>query len=151
RLLGSVVGPRFEGVRYGRFLILGNGLGACAWLASVLVPSTLLTVGLFALAWIPAGASGVLTATLNQRLFPADRLGRVSAIKGTASGATLPLGSLLGGALGDAIGHGTAMALAAAGFGFTAAYVLVRPRLRTLPTVASAEPADFGVTVADES
>ena len=150
RLLGSVVGPRFERVGYGRFLLVGNGLAACSWLASVLVPSTLLTVGLFALAWIPAGASGVLTSTLNQRLFPADRLGRVSAIKGTASGATLPLGSLLGGALGDAIGHGTVMALAAAGCGFTAASGLVRPRLRGLPTVASAEPADFGVTAADE-
>ncbi|WP_255246161.1 MFS transporter [Halolamina sp. CBA1230] len=150
RLIGSVVGPRFEGVRYGAFLIVGNGLGACAWLASVLAPSTALTVGLFGLAWVPIGVSGVLTSTLNQRLFPADRLGRVSAIKGTASGATLPLGSLLGGAVGDAIGHGTTMALAAAGFGFTAAYVFLRPRLRRLPTVASAEPADFDVAVVDE-
>jgi hypothetical protein len=151
RLLGSVVGPRFEGVGYGQFLVVGHGLGACSWLAAALTPSTALTVGLFGLAWVPVAASGVLSSTLNQRLFPADRLGRVSAIKGTASGATLPLGSLLGGALGDAIGHGTTVALAASGFGFTAAYVFLRPRLRRLPAVATAEPADFDVEVPEES
>lgn len=151
RLLGSVVGPRFERVGYGRFLIVGHGLGACSWLAAALVPSTPLTVGLFGLAWVPVAASGVLTSTLNQRLFPADRLGRVSSIKGTASGATLPLGSLLGGAVGDAIGQGTTVAIAASGFGFTAAYVLLRPRLRGLPSVATAEPDDFGVEVVEES
>ena len=151
RLLGSVVGPRFEGVGYGQFLIVGHGLGACSWLAAALVPSTALTVGLFGLAWVPVAASGVLTSTLNQRVFPTDSLGRVSALKGTASGATLPLGSLLGGAVGDAIGHGTTVALAASGFGFTAAYVLLRPRLRGLPAVATAEPADFDVEVIEES
>ena len=147
RLLGSVIGPRFEGVGYGQFLVVGHGLGACSWLASVLVPSTALTVGLFGLAWVPVAAGGVLTSTLNQRVFPTDRLGRISALKGTASGATLPLGSLLGGAVGDAIGYETTMALTAAGFGFTAVYVLGRGRLRGLPAVAGAEPAAFDVVV----
>jgi hypothetical protein len=151
RLLGSVVGPRFEGVGYGQFLIVGHGLGACSWLAAALVPSTALTVGLFGLAWVPVAASGVLTSTLNQRVFPTDSLGRVSALKGTASGATLPLGSLLGGAVGDAIGHGMTVALAASGFGFTAVYVLLRPRLRGLPSVATADPGDFDVEVVEES
>jgi hypothetical protein len=35
------------------------------------------------------------------------------------------------------------MALAAGGFGFTAVYVLLRPRLRRLPAVDAATPADF--------
>ena len=59
--------------------------------------------------------------------------------------------SLLDGAVGDAIGHGTTMALAASGFGFTVAYVLLRPRLRGLSSVATAEPADFDVEVIEES
>lgn len=96
---------------------------------------------------MPAGASGVLTATLNQTVFPADHLGRVASLKGTASGAALPLGSLVGGLVGEVLGVTTTMGLAAFGFGFTGLYVLLRPRLRRLPAVADADPAAFDVTV----
>lgn len=151
RLVGSVVGPYVEGVPYGTVL-LWQGLGAGCWVAAVLAPSQALTVVLFGLAWVPAGAAGVLSSTLNQRLFPADLLGRISATKGTASGATLPLGSLLGGIVAEVLGTTTTMALAAGGFAFTAIYVLLRRRLRRLPAVAVAEPADFGLrTESDRS
>ena len=88
----------------------------------------------------------MLTATLNQTVFPGDLLGRVSSLKGTASGATLPLGSLVGGVVAASLGTTTTMALAAFGFGFTALYLLARPRLRRLPAVADADPATFDVT-----
>ena len=149
RLVGSLVGPWLEGVPYGR-LLFAHGVGACCWLAAVLVSSPALTVILFGLAWVPAGISGVLTATLNQRVFPADLLGRVAATKGTASGATLPLGSLIGGAVGEVLGTTTTMALTASGFGFTAVYVLLRPRLRRLPAVRAATPADFDIQTETE-
>jgi MFS family permease len=142
RLVGSVIGPYVEGVPYG-LVLLSQGLGASCWVAAVLVPSQALTVVLFGMAWVPAGVSGVLTSTLDQRLFPADLLGRISATKGTASGATLPLGSLVGGVVAEALGTTTTMALAAGGFGFIAVYVLLRPRLRRLPAVDAATPADF--------
>jgi len=144
RLVGSLVGPSLEGVPYGRVL-LSHGLGAGCWFGAAVASTPALTVVLFGLAWVPVGASGVLSSTLNQRVFPAELLGRVSATKGTASGATLPLGSLVGGAVAEALGTTATMALAASGFGFTAAYVLVRPRLRRLPAVATADPADFGL------
>jgi hypothetical protein len=70
----------------------------------------------------------------------------VSSLKGTASGATLPLGSLVGGFVGEVLGAMTTMGLAAFGFGFTALYLLLRPRLRRLPAVADADPAAFDVT-----
>lgn len=149
RLVGSLVSPWVEDVQYGR-LLLGHGLGACCWLAAVLVSSPVLTVVLFGLAWVPAGISGVLTATLNQRVFPADLLGRVAATKGTASGATLPLGSLIGGAVAEVLGTTTTMALTASGFAFTAVYVLLRPRLRRLPAVKAAEPDDFDIQTETE-
>jgi hypothetical protein len=142
RLVGSVVAPYVEGIPYGKVLLF-QGLGAVCWIAAVFAPTPTLAITLFGLAWIPAGVSGVLTATLNQRVFPADLLGRVSATKGTASGATLPLGSLVGGTVAEALGTTTTMALAASGFGFTAVYVLLRPRLRRLPAVETATPGDF--------
>jgi MFS family permease len=146
RLVGSVVAPYLERVAYGRLLFVGHSVGTCCWLAAVYAPSAALTVVLFGLAWVPAGVSGVLTSTLNQTVFPADILGRVSALKGTAAGATLPVGSLVGGVLAEVVGTTTTMGLAAFGFGFTGAYVLVRPRLRRLPAVADANPAAFDVT-----
>jgi MFS family permease len=146
RLVGSLVAPYLERVAYGRLLLVGHSLGAGCWVAAVFAPSPWLTVVLFGLAWVPAGASGVLTATLNQTVFPADRLGRVASLKGTASGATLPLGSLVGGLVGEVLGVTTTMGLAAFGFGFTGLYVLLRPRLRRLPAVADADPAAFDVT-----
>jgi MFS family permease len=149
RLVGSLVGPYVESVPYGKML-LTHGIGAGCWLAAALVPSTALTVILFGLAWVPAGASGVLSSTLNQRVFPPDLLGRVSATKGTATGATLPLGSLVGGAVAEYLGVTTTMALASVGFGFTAVYVLVRPPLRRLPAVQDADPEDFDVRVEDD-
>jgi MFS family permease len=146
RLVGSLVAPRLEGVGYGRFRLVGNSAAACCWLASVYAPSAALTVVLFGLAWVPAGVSGVLASTLNQTVFPDDLLGRVSTIQGTASGATLPLGSLVGGVVGELLGTRTTMELAAFGFGFTGLYLLVRPQLRELPAVADADPAAFDVT-----
>ncbi|SEO43490.1 Transmembrane secretion effector [Halogranum amylolyticum] len=145
RLVGSLVAPYLEDVAYGRVLLVGNSVAACCWVAAVYAPSATLTVVLFGLAWVPAGASGVLTSTLNQTVFPADLLGRVSSIKGTASGATLPVGSLVGGVVAELVGP-TTMGLAAFGFGFTGLYVLVRPRLRRLPAVGDADPAAFDVT-----
>lgn len=142
RLVGSVVAPYVEGIPYGTVL-LSQGLGAVCWIAAVFAPMPAVVIALFGLAWIPAGVSGVLTATLNQRVFPVDLLGRVSATKGTASGATLPLGSLVGGTVAQVLGTTPTMALAASGFGFTAVYVLLRPRLRRLPAVETATPEDF--------
>lgn len=145
RLVGSLLAPFLEGIPYGRLLLVGYAFGACCWLGAVVVGSPLLTVVLFGLAWIPAGIIGVLTSTLNQTLFPTDMLGRISSIKGTAAGATLPLGSLLGGGVAALLGTSTTMAITASGFGIVSLIVLARPRLRRLPSVADAEPSDFDV------
>lgn len=150
RLVGSLVAPYFEPVAYGRLLLVGNSVAACCWLAAVYAPSPALTVFLFGLAWVPAGISGVLTSTLNQTVFSGDLLGRVSSTKGTASGATLPLGSLVGGVVAEVLGIRTTMGLAAFGFGFTGLYVLVRPQLRDLPAVRDADPAAFDVTASPD-
>ncbi|PSP53447.1 MFS transporter [Halobacteriales archaeon QH_7_68_42] len=145
RLVGSLAATRLEGVPYGRLKAGSYLAAACCWLGAVSAPSTGVTVGLFGLAWVAAGASAVLVQTVNQRVFSAGLLGRVAAIKGTASTATLPVGSLVGGVVADQVGVVTTMGLAALGFGFAGCYFAVRPRLRNLPAVADADPSDFGV------
>lgn len=147
RLIGSLIAPYLENYAYGRLTLVTYSIAACCWLAAASVRSTTVAIALFGVAWVPAGINGVLTATLNQTVFPRDLLGRISTIKGTASGATLPLGSLIGGVVAELLGATTTMALASLGFGTTALYFLVRTRLRQLPAVADANPSDFDVTV----
>lgn len=147
RVVGTSVADRLAGLPYGLFRAGTSLAAAGVWLASVAAGSRVAAVALFGLAWVPAGANGVLVSTLNQRLFPSELLGRVSSLKGTASTATLPVGSLLGGAAATLLGARTAMALGATGFAVAGVWFLLRARLRRLPSVDDATPAAFDVTV----
>jgi MFS family permease len=146
RLVGSASASSLNGVPYGRLKVVGSLLSAFLWLGSVSAPSPALTVVLFGLAWITAGVDGVLVETLNQRVFPADVLGRVSAIKGAASTATLPVGSLVGGLVAESLGTATTMRLAAFGFGFVGVHFALRRSLRTIPAIGEVEPSHVGVS-----
>lgn len=150
RIVGSAVGSYLDGVRYGYWRATTCLASTALWVGSVAAGSRLLTVVLFGLAWVPAGANGVLVSTLNQRVFPQSILGRISGIKGTASTATLPVGSLVGGVIGQALGATTAMSAAVFGFAFTGVFFLARPSLRRIPAVGDAERSDFDIVLPDE-
>ena len=147
RLVGSASASYLNDVAYGPLKTVASLFSALLWLGSVYAPSPVLTVGLFGLAWISAGMDDVMVETLNQRVFPDELLGRVSAIKGTASTATLPIGSLVGGLIAEQLGTTTTMGLAAFGFGFAGLYFALRPSLRGLPAMNDVDPAAFGVRV----
>jgi MFS family permease len=147
RLVGSASASYLGDVAYGRLMTVGYLASALLWLGSVYSPSVVLTVGLFGLSWISAGIDGVMTETLNQKVFPPDVLGRVSSIKGTASAATLPTGSLVGGFIAEQLGTVTTMGLAALGFGFVGIYFAVRPSLRRLPAMNDVDPSALDVDV----
>jgi len=146
RLAGSLSASVVEDLPYGRFKAAASLLSALLWVGAIAAPSLTLTALLFGLAWISAGADGVLTETLNQRVFPTSMLGRVSAIKGTTAMATLPLGSLVGGILAGYLGVGTTMTLAAGGFGFAGVAFVVRSPLRRLPPASEMRPETFGLS-----
>jgi hypothetical protein len=145
RMAGTASAARLEGLPYGRWKAVTYVAAAGLWVGSVLAPSRALTVVLFGLAWVPAGVNGVLVSTLNQRVFPEAMLGRVSAIKGTASTATLPVGALVGGVAGTVLGATATMGLAAGGFLFVGLYFAARAPLRRLPSVRDVDPARFDV------
>jgi MFS family permease len=151
RLVGSVAASYLNDVAYGRLMTMGYLLSALSWLGSVYSPSVVLTVVLFGLAWITGGIDGVMTETLNQKVFPNHLLGRVSSIKGTAVGATLPLGSLVGGLIAEQLGTMTTMGLAAFGFGFAGLYFALRPSLRRLPAMNDIDPTEFNIGVESPS
>lgn len=145
RVAGAWVAPWLTDRPFGVVMGVASLVSAAAWYASSLAGHPLVVALLFGLAWVPSSATGVLVSTLNQRAFPESVLGRVSTLKGTASGLLLPVGSLVGGAAGEVLGATTVLGLGAAGFLARGVYFLCRRRLRTLPAVARARPADLDV------
>lgn len=137
-LVGALAGSKLAGVGFARLWVGGFLAAGVAWFAALASPSLWLTALAFAVALVPVGVTNVLAATMIQRMVPDDFLGRVSAILGSASVAVMPVGSLLGGSLGEAVGPLTTMALGGVGLLSVAVYVLAVPSLRRLPPVSEA-------------
>lgn len=83
--------------------------------------------------------ANVLTASFIQARVPDDMLGRVTAFSGTASYSMMPLGALVAGALGTAIGVRAALWVLCAGIALSGLILLASPirRLRDFPGLSS--------------
>ncbi|MGQ4487010.1 MFS transporter [Streptomyces sp. 372A] len=81
-------------------------------------------------------AGNIIKASFQQRYCPPDLLGRLTASMAFLSYGAIPVGALLGGLLGTALGLRTAMALTTAGIPLAALILLFSPirRSRDLPT-----------------
>ncbi|MDX3524318.1 MFS transporter [Streptomyces scabiei] len=81
-------------------------------------------------------AGNIIKVSFQQRYCPPHLLGRLTASTAFLSYGTIPLGALLGGALGTALGLRTAMAITTAGVPLAALLLLFSPirRTRDLPT-----------------
>jgi MFS family permease len=101
---GVALAPRLIAViGLGRAVIAGAALFGAGAAASGLSNGAV-TVVTFGLAMAGVSINQVSFVTLRQRLTPPDRLGRVVAASRTISFAGIPLGAVLGGALGQTIG-----------------------------------------------
>lgn len=119
-------------------LLFELGLAVCA----LLIP---LTVGGAGVLFFVAGgfcvsagvvAGNVLKASFQQRYCPAELLGRLTASSSFLTYGALPLGALLGGALGTALGLRPAMWITTAGIPLAGLILFFSPirRSRDLPT-----------------
>ncbi|HET7323483.1 MAG TPA: MFS transporter [Halococcus sp.] len=145
RALGAAIASRLETLKYGHIQVIGAAGSCLLWLGAVYASWPPLTVCLFALAWIPPGIAGVMSATLEQTVTPNHLLGRVASVTASASTLTLPIGALLGGVAGNIIGSVSTMAVAGLGFGFVSCFYALRPRLRRLPAMNDIDPTKFKI------
>lgn len=122
--------------------------GLTMGLASLLIPITGRGAGLVCYA-LGAGTvslsitvHNVTGVSLRQQLCPDSLLGRMNATSRFLAWATLPLGGLLGGALGTAFGLRTTMWLAAAGVLLSSLWLVLSPtcRARDYPATPSRRP-----------
>ncbi|MFF9900095.1 MFS transporter [Streptomyces longispororuber] len=81
-------------------------------------------------------AGNIIKASFQQRYCPPDLLGRLTASTAFLSYGAIPIGALLGGVLGTALGLRTAMAITTAGIPLAALILFFSPirRSRDLPT-----------------
>ncbi|MFF5445552.1 MFS transporter [Streptomyces sp. NPDC012888] len=127
----------------GRAIVIGFGLGS---FSQALIPLAggptplVLTVllGSFLLGGIGTTIGNIHLATLTQTVTPARMLGRTNAALRFLTWGTMPVGALLGGWLGDAIGLRAALVVTAAGFTVSLLLVAFSPvgRLTDLPEEA---------------
>lgn len=144
QLIGSVLASRLETVRFGRVTIGGFAVAAACWLGAVVVGWRPAVLVLFGIAWLPIGAYNVLVSATLQTGVPNDALGRVTATVNSVTGIFGPIGYLLGGVLGSAIGSATTVGAAALGFVVLAGYWAALPDLRRFPPVDEVSPGAFG-------
>ncbi|UVE51304.1 MFS transporter [Haloferax larsenii] len=138
-LVGAAVASVFDDLPYGALSIALFAVSGSLWLGAVTISWLPGTVALLALATVPFGISNVVTMAMIQTLVPEDLLGRVMAAVGSLSTLMMPVGSALGGVLGDAVGAGVVVGAGGVGLLFVAAYVLAIPSLRRLPAIDEIE------------
>ncbi|MEU8549153.1 MFS transporter [Streptomyces roseoverticillatus] len=92
-------------------------------------------------------AGNVIKASFQQRYCPPGLLGRLTATTAFLNYGTIPLGALLGGALGDSLGIRAAMWITTAGVPLAALILLFSPVRRTRDLPASRLPESTGEAV----
>jgi MFS family permease len=148
--IGGVVGALLAGRIANRF-----GQARTIWLSLLVTQPFLLLIplagqgwliALYGLGWLAFGFGGVVyniaQVSFRQAICPDRLLGRMNASVRFLVWGTIPLGSLLGGVLGTAIGVRGALWVGAIGLVLAPAFVVFSPlrKLRDLPTEVTPEP-----------
>ncbi|WP_255169239.1 MFS transporter [Natrononativus amylolyticus] len=144
-LLGALVASPLKRFGLGRLSVVGFAVSGLCWFAAISAPSIRATAVLFCLAWIPVGVTNVIFAAMAQTIVPDGLLGRVMSLVASASAAAQPVGSLLGGIAGEAVGSTLVISAVGAGFCALTLVYLGHPMLRELPAIEEIEPERYGL------
>jgi MFS family permease len=142
-VVGAVAASPLETVPFGRVTRVGFLASGLCIAGGVLAESTASTAALFFLGTVPVGAYNVLVQAAVQTGVPDGLLGRVTAALGSATAVVGPLGTLLGGVLGDLVGSRAVLLASAGGYVLAAVHWALVPALRRFPPVRSLEPGRF--------
>jgi hypothetical protein len=157
--LGFLFGPPVDRAPLGRLLVGSELLqGALVLVVPVTAVFDALTVPVvlavvigsvsavvlcFGLAFVPVGSYTVLVMASLQSGVPQETVGRVSATATSVISTVAPLGILIGGFLGDAVGSDLVVVGSAVGFALIAGYWFLVPTLRRFSAIDALEPNAF--------
>lgn len=141
---GSLLAPLVEDRSLGATNAVGLSLAGAAWVAGVELGGVALTAALFGLSRVPVGVYNVGVQATMQTGVPDDRLGRVTATVSSLSNVVGPLGLLLGGAAGAAVGARAVLLAGGVGIALTGAFWAAVPPLRRFGAPTAVRPGAFG-------
>lgn len=104
-LLGALSAPylRLESIGMGKIYAVAFMLSGLLWTLSVFCPYPWLMIFVYGLAWFPGGVTNILINTYLQKGIPTNLLGRVFSAAYSLSGIAMPIGSLIGGIVGQMV------------------------------------------------
>ncbi|WP_327050503.1 MFS transporter [Halomicrococcus gelatinilyticus] len=150
-LVGAAAASLVEDTPYGPFSIVGFTFSSVALFTVPFAPGPLSTAILIAVSLTPIGAFNVMFSSMLQSSVDEALLGRVSAVVSSLTAVMIPVGNLIGGAVGEAIAPGAVLYLLAGTTLLLAVYFLVHPRIRSLPSVSEADETTLGLPSASDS
>lgn len=137
-LSGALISPYLKLEKYplGKLFATGYIFAGILWALAVIMPYGWLTLLLYALSWIPAGALNIVIFTTLQKITPKHMMGRIFTAATSISGIAAPIGHLLGGSLGVWIGSTLVVAISGLTVLFIAIIWWIHPNTRKIPATA---------------
>lgn len=134
-LFGALLTPilKLERLPLGKMYIIGYVFAGTCWTLAAFMPFASLTLILYMLAWIPAGALNIVILTTLQKIAPKKMIGRIFTAATSLSGIAAPIGHLVGGSLGVWIGSSLVVTLSGVTIFFVAIYWFSNHDIRHLP------------------
>lgn len=134
-LTGALVAPLLKLDRFplGKMYVCGYLFAGTCWTLAAWMPTAWLTLGLYMIAWIPAGALNIVILTTLQKTAPKKMIGRIFTAATSLSAIAAPIGSLLGGSLGVWIGSSLVVSISGMTVLLVAICWLLDPGFRKLP------------------
>jgi len=106
-MVASRIAPRLARSGLGRTILVGTGIAAAGFLLFAATTGSLwelTAVGGMALIGLGTGFALIANASLRQRLVPGELLGRVTASSAVVFRGAVPVGAIVGGAIGEVAG-----------------------------------------------
>ncbi|WP_222864136.1 MFS transporter [Rossellomorea marisflavi] len=142
-LSGAALAPILNRFPLGLLTITLFFIGGGSWILSGLSGVSIMGVVLFGIAWLPIGATNIITGAAIQSIMPSHLMGRVFSVVASMSAMAMPLGSLLGGSMANRWGSGTIFISAAGAIIFISTFWLSVSKLRRLPSSHELSAADL--------
>lgn len=142
-LSGAALAPILTRFPLGLLTITLFFIGGGSWILSGLSGVSIMGVVLFGIAWLPIGATNIITGAAIQSIMPSHLMGRVFSVVASMSAMAMPLGSLLGGSMANRWGSGTIFISAAGAIIFISTFWLSVSKLRRLPSSHELSAADL--------
>ncbi|GAA0373787.1 MFS transporter [Bacillus horti] len=144
-LAGALIAPvlKLERFPLGKMYTVGYLFAGTCWALAAWAPTGWMTLVLYAIAWIPAGALNIVILTALQKIVPKHLMGRVFTAATSLSGIAAPIGHLFGGSLGVWTGSIFIVTLCGSIVILVALYWLVDPECRNLPATENMSEDDL--------